>query len=479
MWVIAISLAVVAAVASGLAPAPAILIFALIVVVAASVLRPGFALGAVVVSALIMSGLQTTITLPSQASLLTRAFIAVFALSTLLRLRRGSRTSAHLTPFIIWAGILLVSTLVAASDRILALQGFWTYLCGPAAFLAILYSDLCEKTLARVSMAIGALIVLQLPVVLYQNLFVATKVDEIGGTFGKIGGTSLQAIVMGFAWTVAVALVNGKRRIWLVPIAVAVATVLLVSEAKAGFLFCAIGTIAVGLATGVLTRRFATVSIRYAAIAAGAVAALYAGYAYAGSVLKGGERGAINLLASMSTTGSVVRYLFSHGPQGQAGRLEGVRLALMQGRSALADALIGRGPGLLSSSTLLGGTSAFLAATGATFEWSTSLTRSILEIGILGTAMYALVVVAAAWTASDSWKPRVEAISIPLVAACVGLATVYLVAGVYAAAWHSDAVAILFWCVLGIVAKWGQLRRAASSGSGEGAPSGPAPAIVA
>ena len=467
MWAIALALAAVAAVAAGLAPTPAILIFALIVVVAASVLRPGFALGAVIVSALIMSGLQTAVALPSQASLLTRAFIAVFALSTLLRLRRGSRVSAHLTPFLVWAGILTVSTLVAASDKLLAVQGLWTYLCGPAVFLAILYSDLCERTLARVSLAVATLVAAQLPVVLYQNLFVATKVDEIGGTFGKVGGTSLQAIVMGLVWTAAIALLTGKRRMWLVPIAAAVVTVLLVSEAKAGFLFCAVGTIAVGLSTGVLTRRFATVSIRYATIAAGLVAALYAGYAYAGSILKGGERGAYNLLASMSTTGSVVRYLFSHGPQGQAGRLEGVRLALVQGRSALADALIGRGPGLLSSSTLLGGTSAFLAATGATFEWSTSLTRSILEIGILGTIMYAIVVGAAVWTVSDSWKPRAEEISKPVVAAAIGLATVYLIAGVYAAAWHSDAVAILFWCVMGVAAKWGQLRRAAAAAHGD------------
>jgi len=465
MWFATIGLAIVAAVASGFAPAPAILLFAVVVVVAASVLRPGFALGAVVFSALIMSGLQTAITLPTQASLLTRVFIAVFALSTMLRLRRGMRVSAHLTPFIIWAGILAVSTMVAVSDRILSLQGFWTYLCGPVAFLAILYSDLCESTLKKLSLAIAGLMALQLPVVLYQNLFVATKVDEIGGTFGKVGGTSLQAIIMGFTWTVAIALLAGKRRVWLVPIAAAVVTVLLVSEAKAGFLFCAIGTVAAGLAIGVLTRRFATVSIKYTAIAAGAVAALFAGYAYAGSVLKGGERGAINLLASMSTSGAVVRYLFSHGPQGQAGRLEGVRLALMQGRSALADALIGRGPGLLSSSTLLGGTSAFLAATGATFEWATSLTRSILETGILGTLTYAVVVAAAVWTVSDSWKPRVGELGTAVVAACVGLAAVYLVAGVYASAWHSDAVAVTFWCVMGIAAKWGQVRRAAAMAS--------------
>ena len=468
-WTVAIAIAIVAAVASGLAPASAILIFTLVAFVAASVLSPGFALGSVVISALVMSGLQTAVALPNQASLLTRAFIAVFALSTLLRLRRGMRVVVNLSAIALWAGLLAISTAVAVSDRLLALQGMWTYLCGPVVFLAILYSDLCASTLEKVSLAVLGIVVVELPLVLYQGAFLESESDRIGGTFGRIGGTSVLAIVMGFAWTAAIALLTGRRRVWLLPVAAAIAVVLFASEAKAGFLFCAIGTVAVGVATGILTRRFATVSLRYLAVAAGAVAALYAGYAYAGSVLRGGARGALNLLQSMSTQGAIVRYLFSHGPQGQAGRLEGVRLALTAGRSTVVDNLLGKGPGLLSSSTLLGGTSAFLASTGATFDWATSLTRSILETGILGTLLYVAVVVSAVWTVSASWK-RLGEVGTRVIALCVGLATVYLVAGVYAPAWHADAVAVVFWCAMGVVAKWGQIRSAAIVPSPIGSP---------
>ena len=223
----------------------------------------------------------------------------------------------------------------------------------------------------------------------------------------------------------------------------------------AGFLFCAIGTLAVGLSVGVLTRRFATVSIRYAAIAAP-----LAGYAYAGAVLKGGERAAASMFAPIINPRAMMQYLFAYGPQGQAGRLEGVRLALTQGRSALADTLLGKRPVLLSSSALLGSSSAIAQTMGTTFDWATSLTRSILETGVFGTLLYLGVVGSAVWTVVDSWRPRVSGLGTSVVEACAGLATVYLVAGLYDAPWHADAVAVLFWCLMGMAAKWGQLRRA-------------------
>jgi hypothetical protein len=135
-----------------------------------------------------------------------------------------------------------------------------------------------------------------------------------------------------------------------------------------------------------------------------------------------------------------------------------VRLALGASRSTLADAVLGKGPGLLSSSALFGGSSAFLLATGATFAWATSLTRSILETGILGTALYVCVVVSALWTVAGSWRPGLDALGRSVVAGCAGLATVYLVSGVYASAWHTDAVAILFWCLMGMAARWGLVR---------------------
>jgi hypothetical protein len=457
IWVAAIILGVAAGAAIGLAPVPAVLVFTSIVLVVLVALNPEFALSSVLVTALVMLGVSSTFTLPPQAMLLTRILIGVFALSVLLQFRREGHVQVHLSAAVAWVAVLTVSALVGVSSKIVSLQALWAYVCGPAAFLAILYSNLSARALRRMSLLVAVIIVAELPIVLYQNAFVATSVDQIGGTFGTAGGTTLMAIVMGLTWTAAVAGLTGRRRIWLIPIAVGVATILLVSEAKAGFLFCAIGTVAVGLARGVLTRRFATVSIRYVAIAAAAIAALYAGYAYAGAVLKGGERAAATMFALITNPSTITQYLFAYGPQGQAGRLEGVRLALTLGRSALADMLLGKGPGLLSSSALLGSSSAIAQTMGTMFDWATSLTRSILETGVLGTLLYLGVVVSAVWTVADSWRPRGSQLGTSVIAGCVGFATVFLVSGLYGTPWHTDAVAIVFWCLMGIAAKWGQL----------------------
>jgi hypothetical protein len=456
LWMVAVAIAVLAGAAVVWVPTLGLLVVGLLVFAAATALSPGFALGSILVSALIMLGLQSLLGLPVQAMLFTKLLIGVFALSVLVQLRRGRNLPVHLAATIAWIAVLAISATVGVSDRVLSLQALWAYVCGPVAFLAIVLSDISVRSLRRISIVIGCIAVAELPIVLYQNAFVATSVDRIGGTFGMVGGTSIVAIVMGFVWTVAVAVLTDHKRRWLIPIALAVATILLVSQAKAGFLFCAIGTIAVGLTRGARTRRFATVSIQYVGMAAAAVATLFAGYTYAGAVLKGGEQAAALALADIGSERAIMRYLFSYGPQGQAGRLEGVRLALNQGRSALADGLIGKGPGLFSYSALFGGSSALQLATGTIFDWSTSLTRSILETGILGTLLYVGVVGSAVWTVVDSWRSRSSALAASVVAACVGLATVYLVSGLYAAAWHTDAVAVVFWCLMGMAAKWGQ-----------------------
>lgn len=458
LWIGTIAVATVAAVAVGFAPVSGALLFVFLVVGLIVTLSPGYSLWAIVVSALIVQGLQSYLGLPSQVLLLPKLLIAVFALSSLLQAARGRSIRARPTFLVVWIGVLALSTLFAASDRVLALQALWAYACGPVVFFAILYSDVSIAVLRRVSLAVIVIAGMELPIVLLQNEFIATHVDQIGGTFGLVGGTSVMAIVMGFAWTAAVAVLGARKRLRLIPMGLAIAVVLLVCEAKTGFLFCALGTVAVGLTRGVLTKRFATVSLQYIAMAVASVAALFGGYMYAGDLWKGGERAAAYALGDIGSYRAITSYLFSYGPHGQAGRLEGVRLALTLGRPAIADLLLGRGPGLLSSSALLGGASAFRLMTGNAYDWATSLTRSVLETGVLGTLLYLGVIVSAVRTVFDSWRPRGDDLGMSVFAGCVGLASIYVLSGVYAPGWHTDAVTVLFWCLIGMAAKWGHLR---------------------
>ena len=467
IWVATVVLSVIACVAVGLAPVLSVMVVVALALVVATALSPDFALTSIVVSALVMLGLESALGLPSAATVLTKVLIGVFALSTLFNLR-NVRARAHLMALGAWLIVLAVSAVFGMSARLLALQAFWTYACGPIVALAILYSNLSLRSLRRVSIAVVVIGVAELPIVLFQNAFVATHVDQIGGTFGTVGGTSIVAIVAAFAWCAAISLLRDRSRVWLIPVAGIIATILLVAEAKAGFFFCAIGTVAVGISRGIQEKRFASLSIQYVALASAAVASLYAGYLYAGNVLKGGARAATIALQDVGSEKAIVDYLFSYGPLGQAGRLEGTRLAFTQGRPKLVDLLLGRGPGLLSYSALLGGSSSFAVATGLTFDWSTSLTRSILETGLLGTVLYVGVVASAVWTVASAWRAEASARGISVVSACVGLTTVYLLGGAYAMPWHTDAVAVLFWCLLGLAAKWGLLRC-----EGEGGPASP------
>ena len=458
VWALSIVLAVAVSLAIAVAPVWGALAFGLLVLVVAAALSAEFSLASIILSALCVLGLKSYLGLPAQALLLVRLLIGVFALSALLYARRERHARAHLAAVVAWLGVLTVSALFGVSSRFLSLQALWVYACGPIAFVAILYSGLSMRSLQRVSLLVGLVIAAELPIVLFQYLFVTKLVDQMGGTFGKIGGTQILAVVMGFAWAISIAMLTDRARVWLVPIAVGIATLLFACEAKAGFLFCALATVAVGLARGALQRRFATVTLRYVAAALAAVGALFAAFAYAGGLFMGGERAAQKQLANISNPRLVYEYLFSYGPQGQAGRLESVRLALSRGRPPLADILIGRGPGLLSISKLTGGTSTFLLQTGMLFNWATSLTRSILETGVVGTALYICVVGSAVWTIASLWQPRSSVVGTSVVSAAVGLATVYILAGTYSLAWYTDGVAILFWCLLGMGARWGQLR---------------------
>jgi hypothetical protein len=53
--------------------------------------------------------------------------------------------------------------------------------------------------------------------------------------------------------------------------------------------------------------------------------------------------------------------------------------------------------------------------------------------------------------------------------AAVGCAIIYAFSAFYMTSWITDAVAVLFWCLMGMAVKWGHLRAAESEPSRDGA----------
>jgi len=439
-------------------PMPSLLVFAVLAFSVGTVWSREFALGAILVSSLLMLGIASWFGLPAQASLLTKALIGLFALTVVLDLGPDNPLRVPISVTMLVA-VLAVSAAFGAGDRFRAFQSLGAYIAAPVAYVAIVNSRIAMRSLRRVALVVSAIVVAQVPIVIVQARFTA-NVDRIGGTFGYLGGTSLQAVVMALAWTIAVALLSGRKRVWLMPVGLAIAVVLLISEAKAGFVFAALGTIAVGLTRAVASPRHgALVLLKYGAISAAALAALFGGYLYVGSLLPGGQTMATFWLAWMKDPSAIMNYLFSYGPGGQAGRLEGIRLVLNQSRT-IADLLIGRGLGLLSSSALLGQAGMSSSGFSGTFDWSTSATRSLLETGLLGVLLYLVAIGSACRAVVRSWASRADELGVAVGAAAVGSAAIYVAAALYANPWFTDATAVLFWCLLGMAVKWGRLRQA-------------------
>jgi hypothetical protein len=365
--------------------------------------------------------------------------------------------------FIMLVVVLMVSAAFGSSGRFLGIQAMGAYLAGLIAYLAIAHSSLTEESLRRVALVVLFVVAAQIPIMMVQSRFVSS-VDDIGGTFGVGGSTQVLAVILGAAWTIAVAMLLGRRRWWLIPIGLAVALALMISQAKAGFLFAAAGTIAVGLAKAIADPRKGVIKrvltlLAYALAGAAAVAVLFGAYVYLGDLLPGGQTASRFWIEWLKNPNAIIAYLFSYDTAGQAGRLEGTRLVLTQSRSA-ANLLIGQGPGVLSGSALLGKDAASSSGLGFTLSWATSLTRYLLEVGLVGTLLYLASVAVAVGAVVKEWATPRDEIGVAVGAAAVGMATVYFAAALYAAPWTNDAMAVPFWCLLGMALKWGQLRSA-------------------
>jgi hypothetical protein len=99
---------------------------------------------------------------------------------------------------------------------------------------------------------------------------------------------------------------------------------------------------------------------------------------------------------------------------------------------------------------------------------ATSAARSLYEIGLLGTALYLVAIGSAAGAVVKAWKSTQDDLSIAVGAAAVGSAVIYAFSAFYMTSWITDAVAVLFWCLMGMAVKWGHLRAAESSRDSSG-----------
>jgi hypothetical protein len=124
------------------------------------------------------------------------------------------------------------------------------------------------------------------------------------------------------------------------------------------------------------------------------------------------------------------------------------------------DLLLGHGPGLLSDSALTGQSAAALSAVGFALGWATSLTRFVLEVGLVGVGLYLWALSTAVEAVHKAWAQCRDDFSVSVTAAAGGAAAVYVAGALYHQPWTTDAIAIVFWCLLGIAVRWGRLRSA-------------------
>jgi hypothetical protein len=463
IWAAAIFAAILAGALIATWPLLSLVAFVVLALMATTLVSREFALAAIFLSSMITLGAISWLGFPSQAGLLTKGLVGLLVVGVLIDWTPGRRL--ELPPvFIAFAAVLVVSAVFGSSSPLLAIQAMGAYLAAPIAYLAIVNSNLEIKALKRVSWLVVLVIVVQVPIMLVQSRIVG-NVDDIGGTFGMGGSTQMLAIVFGITWTVAVALLRGRKALWLVPIGLTIASVLMVSQAKAGFLFCAAGTIVVGTTLIVADpRRGAVRLLQYFVLSAGAVAALFYTYVYLGAYLPGGETASFFWIHWLSNPARVMTYLLAPDSGGQAGRLGGTVLAAAQARGA-TDLLIGHGLGLLSGSALLGQNSATSSSIGYALAWATSLTRFLFEAGLAGILLYLGAIGVALATVARAWTARGEEMGIFVTAAAVGAAAVYIGGSVYHAPWTTDAIAVPFWCLLGIAVRWGRLRAAEQEAS--------------
>jgi hypothetical protein len=359
--------------------------------------------------------------------------------------RRGSGALVGEPLVAAWLLTVLVSALLAGKADSVVAQSLLGYALMPVIYWSVINADMTRKEEDRVMMTLGGLVILQIPVVVLQAAFApGVSADRFAGTLGA-SGTNYMGVLMAGAWCVLCAylLAGGDRRaVWLLPLPI---VPMVLGEIKAGFVMAAAGT---------LTLAFASAGIRQAVLrlakamvlAVLPLGAVYAIYRFAPRFITPTAAGQAQGLRMLSEPMVALDYLEGFSPGGQAQRLEALRIVAQRGATPLSF-MFGDGPGTLSTGSVLGS----LAGGGSAFplrqalEWISSAGRFLLEIGVVGVGLYAALVARIGWTAFDSFRRTDDGRTRMLQAAMLGIVPVYLVGGLYAAAWQFDAVRVSFW----------------------------------
>jgi hypothetical protein len=401
---------------------------------------------AALVAAYLGPGVQYLLGAGSQVlvSYIPKALVVALFFAVLLRLSKTQR-QAHIFPIlIVWLVLLLVSAFVHGFNALSA-QAFVGFAIAPLAFMVVSNASPSRRGMKGVIATLAAMLVLQLGFVLLQSVGgLAPSIDQVSGTLGRSATTFLGVLMAAVFAVATVRLFAGYRR-WAIAAVLCASVVMILSEAKAGFLLAGIGTV-VGLAALAWRRRSTRLAIASLLVGLVPVAVLYFYYYF----VDAGRADAGGTFAFLTSPSQMVAYLFSSSARGQAGRLGGLSLVFAQSPT-LADLALGKGVGALSTSSVVGTVDASALQLQATFGWATSAGRMLIEAGLLGLVSFIVAAADAARRAAVAvWNGGSRHADWLGASACA-LAAVFIAGGFYTSAWTFDATGFSYWILLGML----------------------------
>jgi len=371
----------------------------------------------------------------------------IVAVATRSAIDRSLTLDKWLLPYILF---VLVIGLLAGQWNLYSMQSLLGYVLLPLFAIALQNLEIDRAQRVAVLKALGFLVLAQIPVALLQKvMFYSDSFDRIGGTLGR-AGTTFMGVLMASAvcFAVAAAYAYKKKRILLLLPLLMLPMIL--GEVKAGFLLAAVGILVIAVVFGLKARSFRPL-VFTAAIAVVPLAVAFAVYSFVPWLVSGdpttGEFG----LRFFRDPGIMLQYVSGFGRSTQANRLEVLRI-ILQRHSELSMLLLGRGPGFLSTSTLLTpASSQAMDAAKSVFGWITSGGRHLLEIGLIGLLLYVCGVLSVAFRICKRLRNSEDPLWLTLKAGLVGAAIVFLLGGFYTSAWHFEGTAVSFWLLVGLV----------------------------
>lgn len=437
---------------------------AMLSAVALSIRRPGWMMAAAVMAAVLLPGLLWWFSLPQLLQYVPDGLVSIFAIVTLSGVLLRRVTPRMATSVLLLLIPLAVVLAVQEIHSPVAVQAALALMIGPAMLFGA--ANASERALRAPLVACGGILLFQTVVVLAQRFGgFYTVADRVGGTFGRAGTSSLAVVAAGL-WVavVTIAIVRRSKKAAVLSFLPLVAMAL--GEAKAGFFMAAAGIAVVGAAM-MLRRGTWRAGIAAMLLALLPVVGAYVGYRYFSSFLFGDATAGSWFIDWTTNPSRVSGYLLG-SQEGQAGRVAALELAWRdiadQGRL-----LVGNGLGSLSTSGALGEGLATRFTLTTQLGWAPSAARMVFETGLLGLGGFIGLVCSASVIALQ--LRRAESATLrALGLAAPGLATVFLFGGFYTSAWHTRAVAIPFWLVMGIACGLALRRRRSKTGVGATSP---------